>query len=398
LALVETVEIGKPIANTLAVDGPGCAAAVAYYAEAADKLYDEIAPTGPKDQALIKRMPLGVVGVVTPWNYPLIIAGWKITPALLMGNSVVLKPAEHSSLGSLVLGRLAKEAGIPDGVFNVVPGYGTEAGQALAAHMDVDMLAFTGSTATGKHIMATAANSNLKRVALELGGKSPQIVLKDCPDLDAAASAIAWSIFYNAGQTCHAGSRLIVDKAIAADLYTRIAAVAATITPGHPLDPNTGFGALADAKQLDRVASYLELAKAEGARFVMGGATEAVVPGGAYVQPTLITDVAPSSRLAQEEIFGPVLVAFEVDGADEALALAQESDYGLAASVWTSDMGSAHRFSEALAAGTVWINTYDQASMATPFGGFKQSGFGRDRSLHAIEKYCDLKTVWTHFP
>lgn len=397
LALLETVEIGKPISNTLGVDAPSCARAVAFYAELADKLTDEIAATGPADQALIKRAPLGVVGAIIPWNYPLIIAGWKIGPALLMGNSVVLKPAEYASLAPLQLGRLALEAGLPAGVFNVLPGYGGEAGAALAAHADVDMIAFTGSTATGGRIMAAAAASNLKRVALELGGKSPQIVFADCPDLDAAASAIAWSIFYNAGQTCHAGSRLIVERAVAEPLYDKIRAVAAGIRRGDPLDPATEIGALADPIQHERVCGYLGQARADGGRVVFGGGGAPVVAGGAYVEPTLIADLAPDSRAAQEEIFGPALIAMAFDDEAEALRLAQATEYGLAAGVWTSDMGRAHRFSEELAAGTVWINTYDQASMATPFGGFKRSGFGRDRSIHAVEKYADLKTVWTHF-
>ncbi len=397
LALLETIDVGKPIANTLAVDVPSCANAVEYYAELADKLMDEIAATGPSDQALVKRMPLGVVGAVIPWNYPLIIAGWKIGPALLMGNSVVLKPAEYASLAPLALGRLAVEAGLPPGVFNVVPGLGQEAGAALAAHEDVDMIAFTGSTATGRRIMEAAATSNLKRVALELGGKSPQIVFADCPDLGAAASGIAWSICYNSGQTCHAGSRLIVERSIAEPLYEEIRAIAAGIRRGHPLDPATELGALADPVQHARVAGYLDLAASEGGRVLFGGDVSPVVEGGVYVEPTLIADVAPDGRLAREEIFGPALVTHVFETDDEALKLAAGTDYGLAAAVWTRDMNRAHRFSEALAAGTVWINTYDQTSMATPFGGFKQSGFGRDRSVHAIEKYADLKTVWTHY-
>lgn len=397
IALLETVELGKPITDTLNVDVPGCAGAIRFYAEMADKLYEELAPTGPNDLAVVKRAPLGVVAAITPWNYPLIIAGWKIGPALLMGNSVVLKPAEQSSLASLYIAELAVEAGLPKGVLNVITGYGAEAGAALSEHKDVDMITFTGSTQTGRAVMEAAATSNLKRVALELGGKSPQIVLEDCHDLDAAASAVAWSIFYNCGQTCHAGSRLIVHRSVAKELYGKIEDVARSIKRGHPLDPDTRIGALSDPVHLDRVMRYLSLAEEQKARILMGGNRETCVPGGCYIEPTLIAGIDADGALAQEEIFGPVIVSIEVDSDEEALRVANGTDYGLAASVWTSDMNKAHYFSEELVAGTVWINTYDQASMATPFGGFKQSGFGRDRSVHAVDKYADYKTVWTHF-
>jgi gamma-glutamyl-gamma-aminobutyraldehyde dehydrogenase len=397
LALLETADVGKPIRDSINVDVPFCADAIAYYAECADKIYEEIAPTGPNDRALIRRMPLGVVGAIVPWNYPLIIAAWKIGPALLMGNSVVLKPAEQSSLGSLYLGQLAREAGIPDGVFNVVPGLGEEAGAALSAHMDVDLIAFTGSTEIGARIMAAAAQSNLKRVALELGGKSPQIVMDDCADLDAAASAVAWSIYYNAGETCHAGSRLLVHRSIADDFHQRVMAEVKGIRTGHPLDPQTQFGALIEASHQQRVLDYIQLGRDEGATVAMGGERLPINELGAYVQPTLLTGASAGARISQEEIFGPVLVSIPFDTEAEAIAIANGTPYGLAAAVWTRDINRAHRMSEALRAGTVWINAYDLSSMATPFGGFKRSGFGRDRSLHALDKYADLKTVWTHF-
>lgn len=398
LALLETLEVGKPISDTLAVDAPGCANALQYYAELADKIYDEIAPTGACDQALIKREPLGVVGAIVPWNYPLIIAAWKIGPALALGNSMVLKPAEQSSFASLLLVRLAHEAGLPPGVLNIVPGFGAEAGEALVSHNNVAAIAFTGSTATGRRIMAGAAASNLKRVALELGGKSAQIVLDDCADLDAAASAIAWSIFYNAGQTCHAGSRVIAQRGVAAPLAEKVAAVAASLKRGHPLDPTTQIGALVDARQKQKVASYVALAREEGGAIAYGGDDADVVAGGQYFEPTILAKLPPHSRVLREEIFGPVVSIIEVNTPAQALAVAQDSEYGLAASIWTSDMNRAHHMSRALRAGTVWVNTYDKSSMATPFGGFKQSGFGRDRSHHALDKYSDLKTIWTHLP
>ncbi|GLS25089.1 aldehyde dehydrogenase family protein [Marinibactrum halimedae] len=400
LALLETLEVGKPIGDTQAVDVPGCANAISYYAEFADKLYDEIAPTGPHDQALIKRMPLGVIGAIVPWNYPLIIAGWKIGPALVLGNSVVLKPAEQSSLASIHLAKLAKEAGIPDGVFNVVPGLGEEAGKALSEHDDVDLIAFTGSTSVGRLIMETAAKTNLKRVALELGGKSPQIVMDDCDDLDAAASAIAWGIFYNAGQTCHAGSRLIVHKNIAQTLYEKVVEVANSLKQGHPLDPTTQIGVMVEAEHKAKVLEYIALGTQEGATLTLDG-RQPDIDGAAsdhgFIGPTLLTNASPDARISKEEIFGPVLVTTEIESEEEAIAIANDTDFGLAAAVWTSNIKCAHRMSEALRAGTVWINTYDRASMATPFGGFQQSGFGRDRSIHALDKYADLKTVWTHF-
>lgn len=397
LALLETLDVGKPISDSLNVDVPNCYNCIAYYAEFADKIYDEVAPTGPSDQALIKRMPLGVVAAIVPWNYPLIISSWKIGPALIMGNSVILKPAEQSSLSALLLAKLAKQAGIPDGVFNVVTGLGEEAGAALAEHHDVDLIAFTGSTEVGARIMEAAAKSNLKRVALELGGKSPQVVMDDCQDLDAAASAIAWGIYYNAGETCHAGSRLIVHKNIAEDLYKRVIKVSRELIVGHPLDPATQFGALIEPEHKQRVLSYIELAKDEGGSIAMGGEALNIVTGGNYIEPTLITGVNGECRVVKEEIFGPVLVAIEVENEAQAISEANNTEYGLAAAVWTSDINRAHRMSDAIRAGTVWVNSFDMANLSTPFGGFKKSGFGRDRSAHALDKYADLKTVWTHF-
>lgn len=397
LALLETLDVGKPIRDSLAVDVDFAANCIQFYAECIDKLYDEIAPTGPNDLALVRREALGVVGAIVPWNYPLIISAWKIGPALAIGNSVVLKPAEQSSLTAIRLAALALEAGLPAGVLNVVPGLGEEAGSALCRHMDVDMIAFTGSTEVGKLVMQAAATSNLKRVALELGGKSPQVVLADCADLDAAASAIAWSIFYNQGETCHAGSRVVADVSIRGALIEKVKGVVATIPLGHPLDPATAMGALIDAGHMQRVLGFIEGAVADGATIAHGGRQAMAATGGFYVEATVLDDVRPAMRVAREEVFGPVLSIIPVEGEEAALRVANDTSYGLAAAVWTGSMASAHRFARKLRAGTVWINSYDLSSMSTPFGGFKQSGFGRDRSVHAIDKYADLKTVWQRF-
>jgi len=396
LALLETLDTGRPVLNAVNVDVPFAADCIEYYAEFADKLYDEVAPTGPDDLALIRREPLGVVAAIVPWNYPLIITAWKIGPALLAGNSVVLKPAEQSPLSAIRLGQLALEAGLPEGVLNVVPGFGEEAGKPLGLHADVDMISFTGSTEVGKLMLGYAGQSNLKRVSLECGGKSPHVVLHDA-DLKAAAEAIAWGIYYNAGETCHAGSRVLADARIKDALVEAIAAAGEAITLGHPLDPATQMGALIDAGHMGRVLGFVESAVAEGAKIACGGRRAFAASGGFYVERTILDNVAPSMKVAREEIFGPVLTVTSVSGEAEAVKLANDSIYGLAAAVWTADMNAAHRVSNALRAGTVWVNTYDRSSMATPFGGFKQSGFGRDRSPHAIDKYMDYKTVWIDY-
>ncbi|SOC43516.1 gamma-glutamyl-gamma-aminobutyraldehyde dehydrogenase [Rhizobium subbaraonis] len=397
LAMLETIDVGKPVMASLNVDVRLCADGIQYYAEMIDKMYDEIAPTGPKARALVRKVPLGVVGAITPWNYPMIIDAWKLGPAIAAGNSVVLKPAEQSSLSALRLAGLAVEAGLPAGVLNVVTGYGEETGKPLALHMDVDMIAFTGSTEVGRLIMGYAAQSNVKRVALELGGKSPLVVFEDA-DLDAAASAVAWGCFYNSGETCHASTRLIVQRSVQDRLIGKIREVSdREIALKHPLDPSAQIGALIEEAHMEKVLGMVAAGEREGARRAFGAERVLSETGGYYVSPGVFVDVSNDMSLARQEIFGPVLAAIAFDTEEEALAIANDTIFGLAGAVFTKDMDRAHRFSESLHAGTVWINTYDMSNFATPFGGFKQSGFGRDRSVHAIDKYCDYKTIWQQF-
>ena len=394
LALLETLDMGKPIADSLKVDVPSAARCIQWYAEAIDKLYDEVAPTGPRALATITREPVGVVGAIVPWNFPLIMAAWKIGPVLAAGNSLVLKPSEKSPLTAIRIAALAVEAGIPEGVFNVVPGFGHTAGKALASSMDVDCIAFTGSTATGKRVMEYAAQSNLKRVGLECGGKSPNIVMADCPDLDRAATAAAFAIFFNQGEMCSAGSRLLVDETIREDFLERVGAVAKRLSPGDPLDPATQLGAIVDQGQMQRVLEYVQSGRDEGARLRIGGRRVREETGGYYVEPTVFDGVTPGMRIAREEIFGPVLATLTFRGVDEAIRLANDVIYGLAAAVWTRDITVAHRTARALRAGMVYVNCYDADDITVPFGGFKQSGIGRDKSLHAFDKYTELKTTW----
>ncbi|AJW97899.1 MULTISPECIES: aldehyde dehydrogenase [Burkholderia] len=391
LAVLETIDAGKPIADTTSVDIPGAAYCVEWFAEAIDKIGGEVAPVDPKLVGLVTREPVGVVAAVVPWNFPLLMAAWKFAPALAAGNSVVLKPSEKSPLTAIRVAKLAFDAGIPAGVFNVLPG-GGEPGKLLALHRDVDCLAFTGSTAVGKQIMQYAGQSNLKRVWLELGGKSPNIVLPDCPDLDRAAAAAAGAIFYNMGEMCTAGSRLLVHREIRELFVAKLLEAAKAYQPGHPLDPATSMGAIIDPIQLERVLGYIETGQAE-ARLLTGGKRVKQDSGGLYVEPTVFETEA-NTRIAREEIFGPVLSVIVFDTVDEAIRIANDSDYGLAAAVWTGSLGTAHEVSRRLRAGTVWVNCYDEGGdMNFPFGGYKQSGNGRDKSLHALEKYTELKST-----
>ena len=390
LALLETLDVGKPISDSLAVDTRNSARVIQWYAETIDKNYDEIAPAPRNALAMVTREPLGVVGAIVPWNYPMSITSWKLGPALAMGNTIVIKPAENSSLTAVRMAELAIEAGLPEGVFNVVPGLGSEAGAALAGHMDVAKIAFTGSGPTGRKIMQYAAESNMKQVSLELGRKSPQVVLSDCTNLKLAAETIGWAIYYNAGQTCNAGSRIIVESAIKEELFAHLKEFVKTFKVGDPLNPETMMGPLVSKVQRDRVNEYLDIANQSDVIF--GG--QKAEGDNLFVQPTLVSNIDNKSRLAQEEIFGPVLVAIEAKDSDEALKLANETPYGLAASVWTSNVAKAHNFARKLRAGTVWINTFDALDVITPFGGFGASGTGRDKSLHALDSYSALKTTW----
>jgi gamma-glutamyl-gamma-aminobutyraldehyde dehydrogenase len=394
LALLETLDMGKPIGDTLAYDVPEAARTYAWYAEAIDKIYDEIAPTGSNVLATITREPLGVVAAVVPWNYPLLMASWKVAPALAAGNSVILKPAEQSPLSALRLAELAAEAGIPAGVFNVVPGLGAQAGQSLGLHPDVDCIAFTGSTATGKRFMEYSGQSNLKRVWLECGGKSPHIVFDDCPDLDRAAQAAAIGIFNNQGEICIAGSRLYVQRAVYERFMEKLEACARAMQPGDPLDPGSAMGAIVDARQLDRVMSYVEGGQQEGARLRLGGERVRTDTGGFFLQPTIFECPSQSLAIVREEIFGPVLAVTVFDTEDEVVRMANDSPYGLGSGLWTANLSRAHRVSRRLRAGLVWVNCYMDGDVTVPFGGVKQSGSGRDKSLHALDKYTDLKTTW----
>jgi len=393
IARLETLHNGKPIFESRQIEIPAAAECFQYYAGWADKLHGETIPVRGEYLAYTLREPVGVIAAIVPWNFPLLLTAWKVAPALACGNTVIIKPASQTPLTAIALAEIAAEIGVPPGVLNVITGPGSTVGQMLVEHPGIDKIAFTGDTATGKGIMRGAAET-LKKITLELGGKSPNIVFADA-DLDAAIRGATTGIFYGKGEVCAAGSRLLVDKAVKHEFVDKVAARAKKMVPGDPMDPKTRLGAVASRKQLETDLRYIEVAKKEGAELVAGGARADIGTGkGYFLQPTIFDGVTPDMTIAREEIFGPVLAAIEFGDVDEAIARANDSTYGLAAAVWTRDIKKAHHVARCLQAGTVWINTYNVYDTAAPFGGYKQSGFGREMSVHALEHYTQLKTVW----
>jgi len=393
IARLETLHNGKPIFESRQIEIPAAAECFQYYAGWADKLHGETIPVRGEYLAYTLREPVGVIAAIVPWNFPLLLTAWKVAPALACGNTVIIKPASQTPLTAIALAEIAAKIGVPPGVLNVITGPGSTVGQMLVEHPGIDKIAFTGDTATGKGIMRGAAET-LKKITLELGGKSPNIVFADA-DLDAAIRGATTGIFYGKGEVCAAGSRLLVDKAVKHEFVDKVAARAKKMVPGDPMDPKTRLGAVASRKQLETDLRYIEVAKKEGAALVAGGARADIGTGkGYFLQPTIFDGVTPDMTIAREEIFGPVLAAIEFGDVDEAIARANDSTYGLAAAVWTRDIKKAHHVARCLQAGTVWINTYNVYDTAAPFGGYKQSGFGREMSVHALEHYTQLKTVW----
>ncbi|NAW60054.1 MULTISPECIES: aldehyde dehydrogenase [unclassified Vibrio] len=392
--LLESLDMGKPVSDASGYDAPATARCIQWNAEAIDKMYDEVAPVTDDALALVTREPLGVVAAIVPWNFPTVMAAWKIGPALATGNSVIIKPSEKSPLTAILLAELASQAGIPDGVLQVLPGFGHEAGQALALHMDVDCITFTGSTAVGKKLLSFAGESNLKRAFMECGGKSPHIIHHDVKDMDKAAATAAAAICYNQGEVCTAGSRLLVHSSIKETFIAKVIDAMQQWQPGDPLNDSTRVGAIVDQAQYERVLSYIEAGKQDGATLAYGGDTVLTESGGYFIRPALFTNVTPQMRIFREEIFGPVLSVTTFDSIDEAIQLANDTEYGLAAGIWTSDISTAVKCSRALRAGTVFVNNWDGGDMTMPFGGYKQSGNGRDKSLHALEKYTEIKSTW----
>ncbi len=394
IALLDSLDAGKPIFDCSTIDIPDAIHCIHWHAELADKIYERTSPSGPDVVSMIVREPLGVIGMILPWNFPAQMMAWKIGPALAAGNSLVIKPAKQTSLSALRIAELACEAGLPAGVMNVLPGSGAILGPVLSRHMDVDMVAFTGSTSVGRDLLRYSADSNLKRIILELGGKNPQVVLADA-DLDNVAPHAVNSAFWNMGENCSSGSRLIVHRSVKDELLEKIIAQAKLWPIGDPLNPTTRVGPLIEPSHMKTVLNYIEIAKQEGAKLVLGGKRTLEETGGNFVDLTIFDEVTHAMTIAKEEIFGPVLAVIPVDSDEEAIAVANDTNYGLAASLHTRDIAKAHRFARAIRAGVVSVNCFSEGDLTTPFGGFKESGFfGRDKSSYAHDQYTELKTVW----
>lgn len=393
LALLDSIDMGKPVMDMMNIDIPESVKYIKFFGELADKVHGSLTATDSDTLHYILRQPMGVVGLITPWNYPLMMAAWKLGPSLIAGNSVILKPAEQAPLSCALLGELFVKAGGPAGVLNVVQGLGEEIGMAMGLHMDIDKIGFTGSTEVGKLLMTYAGQSNMKRITTECGGKTPQIVFADYDNLDKAVTSAVYGIYGNMGEMCNAGSRILVQRPIYDEFIKRFQALAQqNMVVGDPLDPSTTIGPLVTTEQQERVLNYIDIGKKEGATLAFGGGRG--LNAGAYVEPTLFTDVTSSMRIAQEEIFGPVGTVIPFDTEEEALAIANDSVYGLAAAVWTNDLKIAHRFGRDLEAGFVWVNTFDVGDTTSIWGGYKQSGNGRDTSVEAITQYTQTKSVW----
>jgi len=396
IALLECLDVGKPIADTTGVDVPSAVRTIRWSGEAIDKVYDQISPAPADCLALVQRLPLGVVAAIVPWNFPLSTTAWKLAPSLATGNSVILKPASNTPLSALRIAGLATQAGLPDGVLQVLPGPGGSLGKHLSLHEGIDGLTFTGSTEIGKQLMQYSGQSNLKRTFLELGGKSPNIVFADS-NLEKAAMMAAVAVFYNGGQTCTAGTRLIVENSVKEKFVAMVVENTRNWMPGDPLDPTTSMGPMIDAAQLQTVADYVEIGKEEGASVMAGGNQVLADSGGCYHEPTIFDGVNNNMRIAREEIFGPVMSVIGFKDAEEAVAIANDSIYGLAGAVWSNNINTAHKVAAAVRVGTMGINNYFGGDVTVPFGGFKQSGNGRDKSMHAFDDYTELKTTWIEF-
>jgi len=395
LSLLDTIDMGKTINDTYNSDLPTSIDNIEWYAEIIDKLFDDISPSSKEFMGLITKEPIGVVAAIVPWNYPLWMAIWKIAPALITGNSVILKPAEQSPMSAIKIGALLSEAGVPDGVFSVLPGDGPITGKSLCLHKEVDCVAFTGSGEVGKLVLQYSGQSNMKRVQLECGGKSPNIIFADCNDLDAAAEASAYAIFGNQGEVCSAGSRLIVQKEIENDFINKVAEISKKMQPADPLNPNSFAGAIVNKEQLDKINNYVNVGKKEGAEIKIGGSIAMQETGGCYFEPTIFKNVKNNMKIAQEEIFGPVLTSLSFSNFEEAINIANDTEYGLAAGVWTNDINKAIKASREIRAGTVYINNYEEGVDSTiPLGGYKQSGIGRDNGYQALDNYLQVKSTW----